>query len=181
MFERPARPADRFPSPFPNEQAARGRNGGGTARLLGAGQGAHYERGFPWFVVRHAFTQYPGAGRRLHPRAADTATRKPPAGREGAGGKYYNTYFPGHVIAMPKPLSDGQVEYPKTRTAAAGPRRSTSTRKDVSAFLMWAAEPHLEAAQGDGFKVMIFLLVFAGLLYFTKKRIWSRVDGHAHA
>ena len=49
--------------------------------------------------------------------------------------------------------------------------------KDVTAFLMWTAEPHLEARKAMGFQVLVFLLVFAGLLYFTKKRIWARVGG----
>ena len=53
--------------------------------------------------------------------------------------------------------------------------------KDVTAFLMWTAEPHLEARKQLGLKVMLFLLVFASLLYYTKKKIWSKVEGHAHA
>jgi ubiquinol-cytochrome c reductase cytochrome b/c1 subunit len=47
--------------------------------------------------------------------------------------------------------------------------------KDVAAFMMWAAEPHLDARKRIGFQVMIFLLVFAGLMYFTKKKVWSAV------
>ncbi len=53
--------------------------------------------------------------------------------------------------------------------------RSINTRRDVSAFLMWAAEPHMEARKRIGLQVMIFLLVFAGLLYFTKKKVWADV------
>jgi ubiquinol-cytochrome c reductase cytochrome c1 subunit len=53
--------------------------------------------------------------------------------------------------------------------------------KDVAAFMMWTAEPHLEARKRIGFQVMIFLVVFAGLLYFTKKKIWSRLPDHASA
>jgi cytochrome c1 len=41
--------------------------------------------------------------------------------------------------------------------------------------MMWTAEPHLEARKRVGFQVMIFLLVFAGLMYFTKKKVWSDV------
>ena len=47
--------------------------------------------------------------------------------------------------------------------------------KDVAAFLMWAAEPKLEERKETGFKVMLFLIVFASLLYFTKRRIWANV------
>jgi ubiquinol-cytochrome c reductase cytochrome c1 subunit len=50
--------------------------------------------------------------------------------------------------------------------------------RDVTAFLAWAAEPHLEARKRIGLQVMLFLLVFAGLLYFTKKRVWQSVGAH---
>jgi ubiquinol-cytochrome c reductase cytochrome b/c1 subunit len=51
--------------------------------------------------------------------------------------------------------------------------------KDVTAFLMWAAEPHLEARKRIGFQVMLFLLIFAGLLYFTKKKVWKTAEAPA--
>jgi cytochrome c1 len=41
--------------------------------------------------------------------------------------------------------------------------------------MMWAAEPHLEARKRIGFQVMIFLVIFAGLMYFTKKRVWRDI------
>ena len=74
---------------------------------------------------------------------------------------------------MPKPLSDGQVNIPTARRQTVDQYAS-----DVSAFLMWAAEPHLEARKRLGFQVMIFLLVLAGLMYFTKKKVWSAVEHH---
>ena len=55
-------------------------------------------------------------------------------------------------------------------------RRSQQYAKDVSAFLMWAAEPHLEARKRIGLQVMVFLIVLSGLLYFTKKKVWA--DAH---
>ena len=55
------------------------------------------------------------------------------------------------------------------------PQTMEQYSKDVAAFLMWAAEPHLDARKRIGFQVMIFLIVFAGLLYFTKKKVWSAV------
>ena len=73
---------------------------------------------------------------------------------------------------MPKPLDDGRVDL----RATARRRRSTQYSKDVTAFLMWAAEPHMEARKRIGFQVMIFLIVLAGLLYFTKKKVWA--DAH---
>jgi ubiquinol-cytochrome c reductase cytochrome b/c1 subunit len=71
---------------------------------------------------------------------------------------------------MPKPLSDKQVEY-----TDGAPMTTEQYAKDVSAFLMWSAEPHLVARKRLGLQVMIFLLVFAGLLYFTKKKVWRAV------
>src|SRR6202041_521748 len=71
---------------------------------------------------------------------------------------------------MPKPLSDGQVEY-----TDGTPTTVDQYGRDVAAFLMWAAEPTLDARKRLGFQVMIFLIVFTGLLYFTKKRVWHSV------
>ena len=77
---------------------------------------------------------------------------------------------------MPKPV----LIYTNGVTYDDGTPASTEQyAKDVAAFLMWAAEPHLEARKRIGFQVMIFLIVFAGLLYFTKKKVWSAVKGHA--
>jgi ubiquinol-cytochrome c reductase cytochrome b/c1 subunit len=73
---------------------------------------------------------------------------------------------------MPKPLTDGQVTYDD-----GSPQTVEQYSKDVAAFLMWAAEPHLEARKRIGFQVMFYLVVFAGLLYFTKRRVWA----NAHA
>ena len=86
-------------------------------------------------------------------------------------GTYYNEYFPGHALAMPPPLSDKQVDYPD-----GSPTTVDQYSKDVATFMMWAAEPHLEARKRIGFQVMIFLLVLAGLLYFAKKKVWA--DAH---
>jgi ubiquinol-cytochrome c reductase cytochrome b/c1 subunit len=71
---------------------------------------------------------------------------------------------------MRKPLVDGQVDY-----TDGAPQTVDQYAKDVSAFLMWAAEPHLEARKRLGMQVMIFLIVFSGLLYFTKKKVWASV------
>jgi ubiquinol-cytochrome c reductase cytochrome b/c1 subunit len=76
------------------------------------------------------------------------------------------------MIGMPEPLSDGQVTYDDGT-----PATLDNYARDVTAFLVWTAEPHLEARKRLGFQVMIFLLVFTGLLYFTKKKVWA--DLHA--
>ena len=93
-------------------------------------------------------------------------------------GGHYNRYYPGHIIAMPKPLNDGQIEYAKGEDGRpVVPETVAQYAKDVTAFLMWTAEPTLEQRKQLGFKVIGFLLLLAGLLYFTKKRIWNRVGG----
>ncbi len=75
-------------------------------------------------------------------------------------GLHYNKYMPGGKIAMMKPLADGQVEY-----TDGSPMTVDQYARDVTAFMMWAAEPHLEQRKQLGFRVMVFLIVFAGLLY----------------
>ena len=92
----------------------------------------------------------------------------PPQGFQLPPGLFYNKYFPGHAISMPPPLGDGRVEY-----TDGSPTTVDQYAKDVTAFMMWAAEPKLEVRKRVGFQVMIFLLVFAGLLYFTKKKVWA--------
>jgi cytochrome c1 len=177
MFERAGRPADHFPPPFPNEQAAAAANGGKAPpdlSLMAKARG--YERGFPWFIS-DVFRQFAEAGPD-YLVALLTGYEEPPQGFTVPEGGHYNAYYPGHVIAMPKPLSDGQVEYPKTPEGqAVVPETVEQYSKDVTAFLMWTAEPHMEARKEMGFKVMLYLIVLALLLYFTKKKIWARVGG----
>jgi ubiquinol-cytochrome c reductase cytochrome c1 subunit len=86
-------------------------------------------------------------------------------------GAHYNEYFPGHIIAMPPPLQAGQVTFDD-----GAPQTLEQYSKDVSAFLMWAAEPKLVHRKRLGFQVMIFLIVLAGLMYFTKKKVWHEVE-----
>jgi len=88
-------------------------------------------------------------------------------------GTFYNKYFPGHFLAMPPPLTDGRIEY----TDGTKPTADQLAR-DVTAFLAWAAEPHLEARKRLGLQVLVFLLVLSGLLYFTKKKVWKSVGAH---
>jgi cytochrome c1 len=71
---------------------------------------------------------------------------------------------------MPDPLVDGAVEY-----TDGTPAKLTNYAKDVTAFLYWAAEPTLAERKKIGLRVMIFLIVFAGLLYFTKKKVWEKI------
>jgi ubiquinol-cytochrome c reductase cytochrome b/c1 subunit len=169
MFQRDGRPADRFPSPFPNDNAARVRYGAVPPDFSVMAKARTYERGFPWFVF-DMFTQYQEQGVDYITALLLGYEDKPPAGVTLPGNLQYNKYFPGHAIAMPKPMEDGRVTYDD-----GAPQTLLQYSKDVSAFLMWAAEPHMEARKRIGFQVMIFLIVFAGLLYFTKKKVWSAV------
>ena len=79
----------------------------------------------------------------------------------------YDVYMPGHRIGMPPPLSDGAVTYDD-----GAPQTIDQYAKDVSAFLMWVAEPHLEERKQIGLRVVLFLLVLSVLVYFTKRKIW---------
>lgn len=179
MFERPARPADRWPAPFPNKQAAAAANGGAAPPDVSViAKARTYERGFPWFLF-DIVTQFTEQGPD-YLAALLQGYKEPGHGVTVPDGKYYNEYFPGHIIAMPPPLNDGQVDYPKDENGRPqAPETVAQYSKDVTAFLMWVAEPHLEARKAMAFKIFGFLIVFAGLLYFTKKRIWSKVEGHA--
>jgi ubiquinol-cytochrome c reductase cytochrome b/c1 subunit len=171
MFERPGRLADRFPSPFPNEQAARAANGGAHPPDLSLiAKARSYSRGFPQFIFDF-FTQYQEQGPDYIHALLVGYQDTPPADFTLPEGSYYNTYFPGHAIKMPKPLSDDQVTYDD-----GSPQTVDQYSHDVTAFLMWAAEPHMEARKRLGFQVIIFLIVLSGLLYFTKRKIWA--DAH---
>jgi len=180
MFDRPGRPADRFPSPFANEQAARAAQGGAYPPDFSVlAKARTYTRGFPTFIF-DMFTQYQEQGPDyIH--ALLTGYEDPPAGVTLLPGQNYNRYMPGHLIAMPKPLADGQVEYPKGPDGKSPvPETVDQYSRDVTAFMMWMAEPHLEARKRIGLQVMLFLVIFAGLLYYTKKKVWSRMpDGSA--
>ena len=88
-------------------------------------------------------------------------------------GTHYNPYFlSGVSLKMPKPLSDGQVTYDD-----GSPQTVDQYSRDVSAFLMWAAEPHMEDRKKTGFRVLVFLLLFGSLVYLTKRKVW---EGVAH-
>jgi cytochrome c1 len=130
-----------------------------------------YRRGFPWFVLDF-FTQYQEQGVD-YIAALLKGYDKPPAGVTVPPGTFYNKYFPGHNLAMPQPLFPGQVTYDD-----GAPQTVDQYSQDVAAFLMWAAEPHLDQRKRIGFQVMIYLIVFAGLLYLTKKKIWREAELH---
>ena len=171
MFTRKAVPSDYFPSPFANDNAAAAANNGAAPpdfSLIAKARGT--ERGFPKFVF-DVFTQYAEGGPDYIHALLTGYNQTPPAGMEIADGTYYNPYFiGGKSLSMSPPLSDGQVAYDDS-----APQTVDQYARDVSAFLMWAAEPHLDARKQTGFSVMIFLALFGAIVYLTKKKVWHDV------
>ena len=171
-FERPARPNDNFPQPFANEQAARAALGGGyppDMSVLAKGRG--YHRGFPTFLL----DALPGFS--YQEAGVDYIAsllqgyRDAPTDVTLSDGQYYNVFMPGRRIGMIPPLADGAVKYED-----GAPQTVEQYAKDVAAFLMWTAEPHLDQRKSIGLGVISFLIVFAAMLFFVKKRIWSTID-----
>jgi ubiquinol-cytochrome c reductase cytochrome b/c1 subunit len=168
--DRPGRLADTFPPPFANELAAKAANGGvAPPDMSTLAKARTFERGFPWFVF-DTITQYQEQGPD-YIAALLNGYEEPPKGFQLPQGGHYNKYFPGHNIAMPPPLQAGQVTYDD-----GAPQTLDQYSKDISAFLMWAAEPHMVQRKRIGLQVMIFLIILAGLMYFTKKKVWHEVD-----
>ncbi len=168
MFTRAATPSDHFPSPFANEQQAAASNNGAVPPDLSLIAKARAgERGFPTFVF-DIFTQYAEGGVD-YVYGLLVGYDEAPEGLEIPDGTYYNKHFiGGPSLAMAPPLSDGQVTYDD-----GAPETVDQYARDVSAFFMWTAEPHMESRKSTGFVVMIFLALFAGLMFLTKRKVWS--------
>jgi len=150
MFTRPARLSDKFVSPFPNVKAAAAANGGA----------------YPPDMSVLAKARKGGAN---YIYSLLMGYEEAPAGYELDDGVYYNKYMPGQKIKMAEPISDGAVEYADgTETTKA------QIAKDVTTFLVWAADPHLEARHKMGFKVFFYLIVLLTLVYLSKQKVWSR-------
>jgi cytochrome c1 len=163
IFKRAGAPSDVFPPPdsFPNDQAAVAAFGKAPPDMALLAKALKFERGFPWFIFDALpFVQYQEMGADYIYAIVTGYTK--------AGDPQWNLYFPGHTIAMPQPITDGAVAY-----ADGTPPTLDNYARDVAAFLSWAADPNLAERKKTGLRVMIFLIVLAGLLYFTKKRIWS--------
>lgn len=171
MFTRTAVASDYFPSPYANAEAAAASNNGAAPPDFSLIAKARYvERGFPQFIF-DIFTTYSEAGPN-YIYSLLTGYQDAPAGVEVPEGAYYNPYFiAGPALAMAPPLSDGQVTYDD-----GSPETLDQYSHDVAAFLMWAAEPHMEERKRTGFMVIIFLVIFSGLLYVTKKSVFSNVE-----
>jgi len=152
MFTRPARLSDKFVGPYANEQAATAANGGAyppdMSVLVKAREGgADY--------IYSILMGYEDA----------------PEGVNLEDGVYYNKYMSGNKIKMAQPLMDGTVTYMDGTQAT-----EMQMSKDVATFLTWAAEPHLEARHKMGFKAIVYLIIITILVYFSMKKLWSRIE-----
>ena len=151
VVERPARPSDKFVSPYPNDKAARAANGGAYPPDLS-------------LIVKAR----PDGANYLH--ALLTGYVDAPAEKKVPDGMYYNKYYSGNLIGMPQPLYDDGVEYADGTKAT-----PDQMAKDVTAFLAWASEPEMEDRKRLGISVMLFLLLLTALSYFAMKQIWAPI------
>ena len=152
MFVRPAKLSDKFVMPFENVKAAQAANGGAyppdMSVLAKARRGG----------VDYIYSVLLGY-------------EDPPSGVTLDDGVYYNKYMYGNKIKMSQPLMDNAVEYSDGTKAS-----EEQMAKDVTTFLMWAAEPHLESRHKMGFKAILYLIILTILVYFSMKKIWSRIE-----
>ena len=151
LIVRPAKAFDKIVSPYPNDLAARAANAGALPPDLSLMtkarvDGANYVHGLL------------------------TGFKEAPSGFKVSEGMNYNPYFPGSQIAMGAPLSDDGVEYADGTKATV-----EQMSKDVTAFLIWTAEPELEERKRLGLKVMLFLIVFTAMLYAVKRQVWAKL------
>jgi cytochrome c1 len=153
MFMRPALPADAIKAPFPNDQAARFANGGALPPDLSLmAKARKHGPDYLWTLLTHY--------------------EEPPEDVDLMPGMSYNPAFPGHQIAMPQMIFDDSVYFDDENADTS----KEAIAADVTAFLMWTAEPKLEDRKNLGIKVMLFLLVMTGLFYALKKRVWKDVE-----
>ena len=152
MFERPGKLSDKFVMPYTNAKEAQAANGGAYPPDMS--------------VLAKART-----GGVDYIYSVLLGYEDPPSGIILDDGVYYNKYMYGNNIKMAEPLSDGLVEYSDGTSAS-----KEQMAKDVTTFLMWAAEPHLESRHKMGFKAILYLIILTILVYFSMKKIWSRIE-----
>ncbi|MBR9824726.1 MAG: cytochrome c1 [Alphaproteobacteria bacterium] len=151
MFERAGIPADTYPSPFENEQQARASNGGAYPPDLSLIVRA---RGYGEDYIYGLLTGYHDA----------------PEGYDLAPGQYYNDYFPGNAIAMAPPIMDDMITYADGTEAT-----MEQMAEDVTVFLTWVGDPHMEARKQTGWMVLIYLFIFTIIVYLAYRQIWANV------
>ena len=152
MFERPGKLSDKFLMPYANEKEAQAANGGAYPPDM-SGLAKARSGGADYFY------------------SVLLGYEEPPSGITLDDGVYYNKYIYGNNIKMAKPLDDDLVEYSDGTIAS-----EEQLAKDVVTFLVWAAEPHLETRHRMGFKVIVYLIILTVLVYFSMKKIWSRIE-----
>jgi cytochrome c1 len=182
MFERPAKASDLWPSPYKNEKEARSIHNGAyppdlsiIAKARGVANVSPWWQHVFWDMPRDLVTGYQSGGAD-YVYAVLMGYVDAPAGFAMSDGMNYNKYFPGHQIAMANPFAggDGQVTYLKGPDGKpVAPETVEQYARDVSAFLMWAADPNLEPRKQTGWTVLLYLLVTSVLLFIAKKRIWA--------
>jgi ubiquinol-cytochrome c reductase cytochrome c1 subunit len=158
--------ADRFPNPYPNATAAAAANGGAAPPDLSVMAKARHDGANYIYSLLTGYAAVP-QGLQIRP------------------GQYYNEYMagdltpfmpegahvpPGGFIAMPNPMTDGQVTYDDDTVASVD-----QMAKDVAAYIAWASDPKQEQRKQTGLGVLIFLLIFAGITYVSYRRIWKGV------
>ena len=152
MFTRPAKLSDKFVMPYENVEASKAANGGA----------------YPPDMSVLAKARKGGAD---YIYSLLLGYDEPPADIKLDDGVYYNKFMYGNKIKMSAPLSDGLVEYNDGTDAT-----KEQMAKDITTFLMWSAEPHLETRHKTGFRVIVYLIILSVLVYLTMKKIWSRVE-----
>ncbi len=175
MFEREPKLPDPILGPFKNDKEARAAQNGALPpdlSLIAKARSVEYTGSWwahPFSMLRDIATSYQEGGAD-YLYALLTGYAEAPADVKLADGMHYNVAFPGHQIAMPPPLAkDAFVTYQD------GKGSLEQNAADVSAFLAWAADPHLNSRKGIGWLVMLYLVVTTGLLYAGKRILWSKI------
>ena len=173
---RPGIAADRWPSPFANDQEARDANGGALPpdfSVIANARGT--TQPFPYWLLNYV-TPYQEGGPDYIYALLTGYEETPPHGAEIPEGKYYNHVFPGNAIGMAPPLADDSVTYGTGENGETLAATLDQQSRDVSAFLMWLSEPHMVARKETGLQVILFLILFAGLMYAVKQRLWAKIE-----
>ncbi|MDG2519992.1 cytochrome c1 [Caulobacter segnis] len=164
VIQRPGTTADHFPAPFPNEPAARASNGGAMPPDFSVL--AKARSGGPAYIYS-LLTGYKTPPKELTVAAGQHYNPYMPGDLTGVWGGSHDHVPPGGFIAMAPPLKDGLVTFDDGT-----PSTVDQQAKDVAAFLMWAAEPKMVERKQTGFAVILYLLLFSGLLYASYRRVW---------
>jgi len=152
MFEREAKPSDKFVGPYANDKEARVANNGShppdlSLIIKARSGGADYI-----YSLLNGYKDYP-------------------EDFDASEGMYFNEFYPGNQIAMPSPIMDDIVEFDDGTEATLN-----QISKDVTSFLAWTAEPELEKRKSLGLKTIFFLVLLTIMLLGVKRKVWKDVD-----